>query len=170
MRGRGECGSSLSSPGPARGRVPSSRAARETAHAARTRPCLVSTSSMGASKMMASEGRRIMRKWEGFGWCMGEIVRVNDDARRSIGGDKVNFFAHYEIDGEDENDVPHVLYTCSSSTSTGRRTTPSTTRGSCWSRSSHPEEKGSGVRWRPVRQSQKSRRQQRWRWTPHSAA
>jgi hypothetical protein len=58
--------------------------------------------------------------------------------------------------------------TCSSSTSTGRRTTPSTTRGSCWSRSSHPEEKGSTVRWRPVRQSQKSRRQKRWRWTPHS--
>ena len=26
-----------------------------------------------------------------------------------IGGDKVNFFAHYEIDGEDENDVPHAL-------------------------------------------------------------
>ena len=50
-----------------------------------------------------------MRKWEGFGWCMGEIVRVNDDARRSIGGDKVNFFAHYEIDGEEEPDVPHVL-------------------------------------------------------------
>ena len=50
-----------------------------------------------------------MRKWEGFGWCMGEIMRVNDDARRSIGGDKVNFFAHYEIDGEEEPDVPHVL-------------------------------------------------------------
>jgi hypothetical protein len=45
--------------------------------------------------------------------------------------------------------------TCSSSTSTGRRTTPSTTRGSCWSRSSHPEEKRSAVRWRPVRHGQK---------------
>ena len=50
-----------------------------------------------------------MRKWEGFGWCSGEITRVNDDARRSIAGDKVNFFAHYEIDGDDEDDVPHVL-------------------------------------------------------------
>ena len=46
---------------------------------------------------------------EGFGWCMGKITRVNDDARRSIGGDKINFFAHYEIDGEEEPDVPHVL-------------------------------------------------------------
>ena len=36
-------------------------------------------------------------------------MRVNYDARRSIGGEKVNFFAHYEIDGEDEPDVPHVL-------------------------------------------------------------
>jgi hypothetical protein len=71
----------------------------------------------------------ILRKWEGFGWCSGVITKANDDLRRSIGGDKVNLFAHYEIDGEDENDVPHVLYTCSSSTSTGRRTTPSTTRG-----------------------------------------
>ena len=34
---------------------------------------------------------------------------MNDDARRSIAGDKVNFFAHYEIDGDDEDDVPHVL-------------------------------------------------------------
>ena len=61
----------------------------------------------------------ILHKWEGFGWCSGVITKANDDLRRSIGGDKVNLFAHYEIDGEDENDVPHVLYTCSSSTSTG---------------------------------------------------
>jgi hypothetical protein len=57
----------------------------------------------------ALEGRRILRKWEGFGWCSGIITKANDDLRRSIGGDKVNFFAHYEIDGEDEDDVPHVL-------------------------------------------------------------
>ena len=44
--------------------------------------------------------------WEGFGWCSGTITKANDDLRRSIGGDKVNFFAHYEIDGEDEDDVP----------------------------------------------------------------
>ena len=37
------------------------------------------------------------------------ITKANDDLRRSIGGDKVNFLAHYEIDGEDEDDVPHVL-------------------------------------------------------------
>ena len=55
------------------------------------------------------EGRRILRKWEGFGWCSGVITKANDDLRRSIGGDKVNYFARYEIDGEDEDDVPHVL-------------------------------------------------------------
>jgi hypothetical protein len=106
----------------------------------------------------------ILHKWEGFGWCSGVITKANDDLRRSIGGDKVNLFAHYEIDGEDENDVPHVLYTCSSSTSTGRRTTPS--EYDSWSRSSHPEERRWAVRWRPARQ--RSRRQKRWRWTPHS--
>ena len=51
----------------------------------------------------------ILRKWEGFGWCSGVITKANDDLRRSIGGDKVNYFARYEIDGEDEDDVPHVL-------------------------------------------------------------
>ena len=35
-----------------------------------------------------------------------------------------------------------------------------------WSRSSHPEERRWAVRWRPARQ--RSRRQKRWRWTPHS--
>ena len=45
-----------------------------------------------------------------FGWCLGKITRpndvTNDDARRSIDGSKVNFFAQY--DGEQE-EVPHVL-------------------------------------------------------------
>ena len=51
------------------------------AHMVSTRPCPTSKSWMAARKRAA----------------------------RSIAGDKVNFFAHYEIDGEDEDDVPHVL-------------------------------------------------------------
>jgi len=58
---------------------------------------------MGASTTMASEAATAtsQRRMAAGASC----------ARRPdpIGGDKVNFFAHYEIDGEDENDVPHVL-------------------------------------------------------------
>jgi len=63
-----------------------------------------------ASKALV--GRRIMRKWEGFGWCSGEITRVNDDARRSIAGDKVNFFAHYEIDARRRGRCPACARAC----------------------------------------------------------
>ena len=53
-------------------------------------------------------GRRIVRKWEGFGWVVGTIKEVNEDARRTIARDKVNFFVLY--DGEEDNgSVPHVL-------------------------------------------------------------
>eukprot|EP00966_Prymnesium_polylepis_P231391 5354263-Prymnesium_polylepis.1 len=39
---------------------------------------------------------------------MGTVTDVNDDARRSMGGAKVNFFVEY--DGEEEDGpVPHVL-------------------------------------------------------------
>ena len=59
-----------------------------------------------ASKALV--GRRIIRKWEGFGWVVGTIHKVNDDARRTIARDKVNFFVLY--DGEEEDGpVPHVL-------------------------------------------------------------
>ena len=51
-------------------------------------------------------GCQIAQKWEGDGWCHGTISSVNVDARFSIGGDKVNFFVHY--DGEDEPSA-HVL-------------------------------------------------------------
>ena len=54
-------------------------------------------------------GRRIIRKWVGFGWCVGTIVKANDDLRRTISGSHVNFFVRYEIDGEVEDLVPHVL-------------------------------------------------------------
>jgi len=53
-------------------------------------------------------GRRLLRKWEGFGWMVGTITSVNEDARRSMGGEKVNFVVTY--DGEEEDGpVPHVL-------------------------------------------------------------
>ena len=50
--------------------------------------------------------RKIARKWEGDGWCLVTITRVNEDARRTIGGVKVNFFIRYN--GEDE-ELAHVL-------------------------------------------------------------
>ena len=53
-------------------------------------------------------GRRIMLEWEGFGWVVGTIEKVNEDARRTIARDKVNFFILY--DGEEDSGlVPHVL-------------------------------------------------------------
>ena len=51
-------------------------------------------------------GRRIMRKWEGMGWCGGVITSANTDSRRSIQGSKVNFFVQYE--GE-QAVLAHVL-------------------------------------------------------------
>eukprot|EP00966_Prymnesium_polylepis_P334642 7390018-Prymnesium_polylepis.1 len=40
-------------------------------------------------------GRRIMRKWEGFGWLAGVLTSVNSDGRRTIDKEKVNFFARF---------------------------------------------------------------------------
>lgn len=54
----------------------------------------------------ALTNRRIIQKWEGYGWLMGVIMGPNDDARRSIDGAKVNFWVKY--DGEEE-ELPHVL-------------------------------------------------------------
>ena len=42
----------------------------------------------------ALEGRRIIYKWEGIGWCIGTIVTANDNQRRSINGRKVIFEPH----------------------------------------------------------------------------
>ena len=53
-------------------------------------------------------GCRIALRWEGFGWCIGTITSVNEDARRSINKDKVNFFVQYDME-HDEPHVPHVL-------------------------------------------------------------
>ena len=50
-----------------------------------------------------------MRKWEGFGWLAGVLTSVNSDGRRTIDKEKVNFFARYDVDPEEEEPVPHVL-------------------------------------------------------------
>ena len=41
-----------------------------------------------------------------YGWCLGTIIRVNEDGRRAYGGNKVNFYIQY--DGEDE-ELAHSL-------------------------------------------------------------
>ena len=56
----------------------------------------------------ALKGCRIMMLWEGFGWMCGSITQVNEDARRTIDGKKINFFVLYEGEEED-GPVPHVL-------------------------------------------------------------
>jgi predicted RNA-binding protein len=57
------------------------------------------------------ENRRILRKWEGFGWMAGTIKSVNENAGRTIARAKVNFFVLY--DGEEAHGpVPHVLEAC----------------------------------------------------------
>ena len=50
-----------------------------------------------------------MQKWEGFGWCLGSITSVNQDGRRKIDNQVINFFVSYEVDKEGEPPVPHVL-------------------------------------------------------------
>ncbi len=50
----------------------------------------------------------MMRRWEGFGWMAGTISSVNENARRSLSGEKVNFYIVYDGE-EDDGPVPHVL-------------------------------------------------------------
>ena len=58
--------------------------------------------SKGASGADALVGRHLLYKWPVVGWCVGEIVERNQDARsfKVIEGGrvKVNFIIHYEID------------------------------------------------------------------------
>ena len=48
-------------------------------------------------------------KWEGFGWCIGTIVSVNDHGGRKINGSMVNFFVKYDDEPADSTPAPHVL-------------------------------------------------------------
>ena len=51
-------------------------------------------------------GRALLFKWEGIGWCHGKISRQNRDERERIDGDMANFFAFYDVDGQEAS---HVL-------------------------------------------------------------
>ena len=51
-------------------------------------------------------GCALLFKWEGIGWCRGEITRQNRDDNERIDGDMANFFAFYEVDGQE---AAHVL-------------------------------------------------------------
>ena len=51
-------------------------------------------------------GRRIMRRWSGYGWCHGRITRTNTDAEVQVGDGVANFFVKYDIDRQDS---AHVL-------------------------------------------------------------
>ena len=51
-------------------------------------------------------GRALLFRWEGIGWCRGEITRQNRDEHERIDGDMANFFAFYDVDGQE---AAHVL-------------------------------------------------------------
>ena len=34
------------------------------------------------------------------GWCVGVVESANGDRRKKVDGDVVNFYVHYEIDGD----------------------------------------------------------------------
>ena len=51
-------------------------------------------------------GRSLLYCWESVGWCVGVITEANLDKRRTVEGEVVNFFVHYEID---DNKSRHVL-------------------------------------------------------------
>ena len=46
-------------------------------------------------------GRAIYFNWAAIGWCEGKITRVNTDGRVKYKGDRVNFFAFYEMDDQE---------------------------------------------------------------------
>lgn len=44
-------------------------------------------------------GKKLMMKWESFGWCLGKVLRRNGDQRRKTGSGAVaNFILAFEID------------------------------------------------------------------------
>jgi hypothetical protein len=84
---------------------------RERASSPFWRPGRTTRSASGGTWLArrSTATRRIIRKWEGFGWVVCTIKKVNEDARRTIAGDKVNFFVLYDGEEEEEGPVPHVL-------------------------------------------------------------
>ena len=51
-------------------------------------------------------GCTLLFRWEGIGWCRGRITRQNRDEGERIDGDVANFFAFYDVDGQEAS---HVL-------------------------------------------------------------
>jgi hypothetical protein len=52
-------------------------------------------------KQVASDsmvGKKIVVKFEDFGWCLGVILEKNGDGRRKIKGKRVNFIAQFDMD------------------------------------------------------------------------
>lgn len=47
----------------------------------------------------------IMLRFEHYGWCKGTITGKITDRRRSIGGDRVNFVAKFDIDDGETTDL-----------------------------------------------------------------
>ena len=41
-------------------------------------------------------GSLLLFKWRGHGWCVGEIIRQNTDARVKVGGKSANFICKYD--------------------------------------------------------------------------
>ena len=52
------------------------------------------------------QGRSLLFNWAVVGWCVGVIEGANGDGRRKMGGEVINFFVHYEVDGDTS---AHVL-------------------------------------------------------------
>lgn len=61
----------------------------------------------GSAAGAALVGSAILFNWEGVGWCQGRITRQNADTRVFLeDGDVANFFAYYEVDGQE---AAHIL-------------------------------------------------------------
>jgi len=55
-------------------------------------------------------GRRLIRRWPGYGWCHGQITRTNTDCEEVIDGDMVNFFVLYCIDRHESEHRIHITH------------------------------------------------------------
>ena len=54
----------------------------------------------GSSRGDALIGRRLLYRWEGAGWCLGQVARRNTSAAETVGGSPVNFQVYYAVDGD----------------------------------------------------------------------
>jgi hypothetical protein len=56
----------------------------------------------GSSAGDALIGRRLLYRWEGWGWCLGQVARRGTSASDTVGKNKapVNFLVYYPMDGQ----------------------------------------------------------------------